>query len=476
MSSQIFTASQNASYLQTCDINSGHQLSSQALTRTKITTLNMGPESNSIEEPDVTHMNTSYDGLWLATIDEWTPPKRDFAPLTFDEVATAKEQIARQEIYLKFWSWNSIDQVWELVSRVDNPHASDSGNPYDSGRILGLASDPIRAAFSTVGEDGIVKTWMPTVRTRRGLKVKGKDGSSLTTWRCQHTISTGMPGSSVSGLRSAKLAYSHDGSLLAVAPAAASSTSPIYLVDTETGVIQNVRASLSSGPMFGIGIIAKYLIILSHELIIWDLVSNVFFYGIDLHTQSLPSKLQSTSLLAVDHRHNTFAIAILSANKEGRLRTKLAVFDPSNPEPLFNTTVPTTITNLLPAIGKKGFYTIDSHAEIRSLAAQQPVLTGLPSPPRDKDHSSRGLDGLFGDGKKAIEQENSASKQTKALLNTTAFDRFTASEPRKEDGDAVVVSRDRLAEVFDTGSALAMPPITELFQRVARLYDGQIQA
>ncbi|KAL8868203.1 MAG: hypothetical protein Q9174_005141, partial [Haloplaca sp. 1 TL-2023] len=58
---------QNAAYLQTLDLRSAAQVSKQALTRTKATDLNLGPESNTIEEPNVILMQSSSAGEWLAT-------------------------------------------------------------------------------------------------------------------------------------------------------------------------------------------------------------------------------------------------------------------------------------------------------------------------------------------------------------------------------------------------------------------------
>ena len=432
----------------------------------------MGPESNTIEEPNVTHMQISHDGQWLATIDEWTPPKQDLLSLTFDEEAAEQELVARQEIYLKFWSWNHSDQVWELVSRVDNPYAADSGKRYESHRVLDIASNPSTASFSTIGEDGAVKIWVPVARMRREMKIRGKDGEPLTSWRCQLTISTAMSDSSVMKHQVGRLAFAPDGSLLAAAPLASSSPSPIYLIDTATGHIQTIHNGLCSGPILGIGIIPKYLIILSHELLIWDLVNDQLHYGINFHLQTLPSKLISTSLLAIDHRHELFAVALPDTTKRGKVGTKFAIMDPEHPQPLFNSTLPSTITNLLPAIGKKGFYAIDANAEIRTFTPQAAIHPGLPTPPRDSDVTSKGIDSIFG----TSQTSDASSKKSKGLLEFSKDTISTEDRLREKDYDAAVVSADKLAEIFDTGSAMSMPPVTELFQQVARLYDGRIDS
>lgn len=477
MSGSSSFVSLNASYLQTCDISSGHQLSRQALTRTKITTLNMGPESNTIQEPNITHMQISHDGQWLATIDEWTPPKQDLALVAFDEEVVELEQIARKEIYLKFWLWNSSDQVWELISRFDNPHAFDARLSYASGRVLDLASNPTTTSFSTIGGDGAVKMWVPVARMRRELKVRGKDGESLTSWRCQHTTSTAMSGPTVTETQGANLAYAPDGSFVAAAPLPSSSPSPIYLIDTSTGLIESVHNSLPSGPICKVGITSKYLIILSNHLMSWDLVNNELHYDINLHLPTIPLRSTSISLLAVDHRHETFVFTVPETTKGGKIGTRVAIMDAALPQPLFTTTAPTMITNLLPAISKKGFYAIDANAEIRTFTPQASVPTGLPTAPIDADMLQKGINRIFGPS----QASDASSENSRGLL---AFSKGTISTDKQpedegegegEDHDTVVVSAEKLAEVFDTGSAsaLSLPPVTELFERVARLYGGK---
>ena len=217
----------NASYLQTFDVGAAHQISRQALTRTKVTTLNMGPESNIIEEPNVSHIQTSLDGQCLDYVDEWMKKKRDLEPIAFNQERVLEELFFRKEIYLRFWSWNDNTKVWELVSRIDNPHASPSGNSYDQGGVLDLVSDPRSVGFATIGEDGIVKMWKPAIRRRNGLEVKSKDGRSLTAWHCQHAMPLEiLELTAEDGLLGAKLAYSQDGSIL-VAGLQSSMSSPI---------------------------------------------------------------------------------------------------------------------------------------------------------------------------------------------------------------------------------------------------------
>ena len=484
-SRQITHTARNPSYLQTFDIGGSSQISRQALTRTKVTTLNMGPESNIIEEPSVTHIQLSHDGQWLATVDVWMPPKGDLARFAFDQEQVIEEQTFRQEIYLKFWSWNADSKVWELVSRIDNPHASQNGNLYEQGRVLELVSNPNAVGFATVGQDGIVKSWRPAIRRRHGLEVRGKDGSNLRSWYCKHAIH--LESTLPQDIRGAKLCYSQDGSVLAVGLQTISK-SPIYLLDTHSGSIRNVQTELYSGPLLGLGIINKYLITLSDDLCVWDLVIDERVCGIQLRSHILPlDRRANATHLAVDAPNGIFAIAVPDIRDDPTpltdSRSQIAIFDPANASPLFTTSLRSPVTHLLPATRTKAFYIINPAAEIRTLALKQPAASLATSLPKldEEAPASRGLSDIFGNWKRAEDAEKDEAQATGLLASNTLDNNSTVTRephPRimpKDDAADVVVSQERLAEVFDVAPAYALPPVTELFEQVASLYSGHLR-
>lgn len=461
----------NASYLQTFDVEAAHQISRQALTRTKVTTLNMGPESNFIEEPNVTHIQTSSDGRWLASVDEWMPPKRDLEPFAFDQERVLEELVFREEIYLKLWSWNDDTKVWELISRIDDPHAPPSGNHYHQGGVLDLVPDPSSVAFATVGEDGIVKTWKPAIRRRNGLEVKSKNGKSLTAWHCQHT--TTLETSELiteNGLLGAKLAYSQDGSILA-AGLQSSMAFPIYIIDTHYGEIKSVHTGLYDGPLLGLGIVHKYLVTLSKELRVYDLVDDKLSYGVDLSAHGLsPETRFIRSHLAVDTNNSLFAIAI-PLSTETDLGSQIVVFDPTDARPQFLAHLPSAVTTLLPASGRKGFYAIDSAAQVRAIRPGQSMPSASTLLPEDQPAPTRGINDIFGNGQKMLSHGDTSMG---AGLSLARFGNLT-HESGFENNDVAVVSQNRLAEVFEVGSSYALPPVTELFEQVASLYAGKVE-
>lgn len=473
-SRQASKALPSASYLQSFDIGAAQQTARQALTRTKVTELNMGPESNTIEEPNVTHIGTSVDGQWLATVDTWVPPKGDHEALAYNQERLAEEQTVREEIHLKFWSWKDDTSAWELVSRIDDPHASQSGHPYVHGDVLQLSSDPNSVGFATIGTDGMVKTWKPAIRHRHGVDVRDKDGKVLKSWFCKHVIALEVTNLSIQTAQpSAKLAYSQDGSIL-VAYLQTDVPSPLYILDTDTGDIRSIQTGLYNGTLFGLGVINKYLITLSNELCVWDLVNDELQYGI--HLQQVENfsteKRIASSHLAVDHQHGIFAIALpemrLNDKKSSEWRSQIAIFDPTNAAPLYQTSLSNTITTLLPVAGRKGFHTIDTVAEVRTLVPNQsnPFLQLAPS--KDETEPSRGLGNIFGNGQSTTSIEDGAGNNVGPLISK--FETVTQAS-RIRDDDVVVVSQDQLAEVFDVGTAY--PSVTEMFEQVASLFGGR---
>ncbi len=477
-----------ACYLQSFDLNSGQQTSKQSLTRTKATTLNMGPEANMIEEPNVAHMQISNDGQWLATIDEWMPPRRDISLMAFDSEKELEEQSRRRETYLKFWLWNDVVSTWELVSRIDNPHSSLSNIKYDANMVLDLQSDPAHVGFATIGNDSIVKFWSPSIRRRHGKEVRDKTGRALSNWSYNYTVFLeSLLATSASGQHGAKLAYSRDGSVLA-AGYSLSMPSMIHLIDSSSGRVRRTLTGLHSGPLLGMGIIDRYLIILSDELRIWDMVTEQHSFGFALPSCGLTiPNLAAGSHLATHFREETFAISIpqirSKSSPSGKSKSQIFIFNPKSPVPLFSTSTANTITAILPATGRKGYYVLDSAAEIKLLSPALHVPTTLPEDTPlsifGEPKAPTGLENIYGSGTRAAlressdeEEGNDEASRTKRLRKGEMI-ASPGSVPKLEKPDAVVVTQDALTQLFDTSSAFTLPPMMELYEQVARLCVGK---
>ncbi|KAL8806127.1 MAG: hypothetical protein Q9182_001528 [Xanthomendoza sp. 2 TL-2023] len=474
-----FALQQNASFLQTLDTASAYQLSRQALTRTKATDLNTGPESNLILEPDVVLMQISHDGQWLATIDEWKPPKRDLTALAFNDAQAREEQERRREIFLKFWTWEGESRTWALVTRIDDPHPAHIGVAGGKNRVLDLVADPSVNRFATIGEDGNVRVWKSSARQRHGSTIKGKQGQGLVNWHCTSTVPLGSATSSAQSYTGAKLAYSADGSCLA---ASLNSASPwtIHLIDTYTETVTTGPYGPLTGMLYGLGIIERYLIILSDQLHVWDLVRQELSHTYTLKPQDNPSKAQpQTRHLAVDPVRGTFAIAVpyidpVPGQQHTKDHSQIAIFQSADPAPIHTFITQHPVSTLTPLYGRPGFIVIDTAAQIQTLVPQRGIrhpAMALPTPPATP---LRGLENIYGTaGHPDDLASNAPQKPVAPGVLSKSPSALVSMEPHVgDDDDAVVVTPEALAKVLDCGPAYAMPTVTELFERVARLYAG----
>lgn len=482
-------ASNAACYLQTFDVGSAQQTSKQSLTRTKATTLNMGPESNIIEEPNVSYMQISNDGQWLATIDEWIPPRRDISLMAFDDEKETEEQSSRRETYLKFWRWNDNTHVWELLSRIDDPHSSPSVLKCDANMVLELGSDPSCICFATMGNDSIVKFWKPSSRQRYGKEVRDQNGRALSDWSCHYTASlSSSPTTTGTAQIGANLAFSRDGSVLA-AGYRLSSPSVIHLIESSNGAVRRTLTGLHRGPLLGLGILNRFLIILSHELRVWDMVTEQHTFGFALQSTGLTiPNLAACTHLAIEPHEETFAVSLPDISKKSRLdkqKSQIIIFSPKSPAPLFSTSITNITTALLSVTGRKGYYVLDSAAEIRILT---PVLhvssnasqEGLQPRKLREAEGPKGLENIYGNGASGSsifktddeqqEEEDKASRAKGPVKENNVVAPSMILNPEKP--DAVVITQDALSRFFDTGSAFTLPPIRDLYEQVARLCAG----
>jgi NET1-associated nuclear protein 1 (U3 small nucleolar RNA-associated protein 17) len=462
-------------YLQTFDLGSGHNLYRQALTRTSITNIDAAPSANRISEPRVTHMKISHDGKWLATVDEWTPPAREYDFLKHRGSSVAIEQQHRREVFLKFWQWSQESDLWELVSRIDSPHSLglDTG---DAGRVFALASDPSSLRFSTVGEDGIVRTWTTKTRKRDGVVVRAKDGSAYRNWHCQHAVCLGKP-ELLDGTgnfpTSGSVAFSEDGSVLAAA--CDNEDGLLHLLDPESGVERLSHTGLFEGTIVDMEFLDQDLIVLSNKLFVFDIVSEEFRFAIKL-AKSLaslsPNQKQEMMHLAVDQRSRTFALALPKFSAQpGKpslwaARSELTVFHHDSPEPQLTEQLSTIVTALLPAISSEGYMVLDTAAEIHTVMKKgSQAVTALA-----QSTSALELNNVPDEptGEKLLEEED--IEEMEDYLPTPAA---TQDGEEVDDSEHPVVSQQQLSEIFDIGPSFALPPMEEMFYQVANLFSSK---
>jgi NET1-associated nuclear protein 1 (U3 small nucleolar RNA-associated protein 17) len=467
-------------FLQTFDLGSGRGMSRQALSRTNITNINIAPNAHIISEPRVIHMQTSFDGKWLATVDEWIPPKRDLDFIGHQGKDLEAERRQRREVFLKFWQWGEENGAWELVTRIDAPHSST--DVVGAGRILDLVADPRSTRFSTIGDDGVVRTWSIRIRKRDGVPVRWKDGKTLKNWICQHAISIGkseLLNEMTKPLSSACVSFSEDGSVLAAA-CGAQNEGLLHLLDPDLGSIRSSLTGMFEGPIVKMEFLGQDLITVSNKLLVYDLVLDDVRCGIHLGSVvtslSIQQKVEMIHL-AVDRKSQTFAIAlparcdgpVLQEQSLSNQYSELAVFHQDKLKPVLIKTFSTLITALLPAIGSDGYLLLDSAAEIRTVLRQgTQAVTSLA-----QSTSALQLDTVeesTGDLLRLVESE-AETGELDELQPPMAL-----SSNDDDDNETPVVTQQRLSEVFEIGPSFALPPMEDMFYQVAGLFSSKVSA
>ena len=471
--------------LQIFDIGSARNLSRQALTRTNITNTNITPNAHKVSEPRTTHMKISSDGSWLATIDEWIPPKQDFGFLGYESNDSEAERRKRREVFLKFWQRNKDNDTWELVSRIDAPHASSDG--VGVGSVFDLAVDPSSTFFATIGEDGIVRTWSTKTRKRDGVIVRGQSGIELKNWICYRAISISKPellsdsDKAQKGLSNGCIAFSEDGSILA---AAYGGNGVLHLLDPASGTLRVSLDRMFEGNILKAEFLGQDLITLSDRLLVYDLVLDEIRYSIKLGPSvtslSLAQKLEMM-LLAVDRRSRTFAVAlparfdgpaVADPRKQSLLTqySELAVFNTDKRAPLMKEAFLTLVTALLPAVSSDGYLVLDSAAEIRTVLKKgTQAITNLA-----QSTSALQLD--------TVEEPEEHVFDLMELVEEEAEETEDIQLPGLEANDDddetefPVVRQQQLSEIFDIGPAFALPPMEEMFYQVAGLFVSKPQS
>ncbi|EEQ35520.1 NET1-associated nuclear protein 1 [Microsporum canis] len=434
-----------SSYLQTFDMRSNQQVYRQALARTNVSVLNIGPQGTLLTTPDIKFIRISADGAWLASIDEWQQYP-DEVKVLYPSVEQ-RDREPRREVCLKFWRWNEHSAEWELVSRVNSPHTATSG---DAVTVLDLATHPQGYMFASIASDGFVRIWAPDNKSSRKMNSRGAGSVQVKSWRCLHAIPLETPPSQPA----ASLSFSEDGSALAVCWSSASRGGVVHLVDPESGRIHFSRQGLYTDSPQGCGFLDRHLVIVSDAVCVWDTVSDRVLSCIRLG--AVKGKFQS--FLAINPRSRTFATCLSRASVEHGSQTsktekeakhQLAVFGLESPSPIFQSPLEHGPLALLSDTKTGEYIIIDSSACIFRMtsgaASFQPDLTFAESSLPLKS----GLEDIFGSYR---------------LLSKGATD-------QPPEGQAMTgVEKKSLADVFDIGPSFALPSVDTLFKNVVDVF------
>ncbi|KAI1609417.1 WD40-repeat-containing domain protein [Exophiala viscosa] len=387
---------QSTTFLQSYDVESHFQTNRQALTRNMTTALNVGPDGQSIQEPNVTEIAVSHDGKWLATVDEWHPPATDVDPMYLDADGP-ETRGADTETSLRIWTAHDGGNTWELVTRIDEPHKP---GPHS---VLGLAVNPVRLEMASIGSDAAIRIWSPKARHRNGVAVRNASNEQLYTWTCSRTIHCEQDSVGQSAApTSASLTYSDDGSVLATSwSGPASSTRFVHLLDPKTGQICASQPDLIPQGTAKIAFAGRYLLCLSRTFTVFDTLTTQTIATVDLDPDFVAPQSQSPSYIAVNKFDGTVAISISRARKPGS--TKLVVLRISEGEvrSLHEASFTGALKGLLAQSTLPGYLMIDDRNRVRSLKPSGMITTALRSSRStglENEQVSRSLDSIFGRG------------------------------------------------------------------------------
>ncbi|KAG5949948.1 hypothetical protein E4U53_005617 [Claviceps sorghi] len=460
----------SAPLLQSFDLASFTSISKQALARTQPTDVNLTNKGYVIDEPLVTNIAFSGNGRWLASIDEWRPTARDVENTSSD----LREQFMRErhEIYLKFWEVRNDGESLALVSRINAPHATKHPE-----RILGLASDPTSSSFATIGADGVARIWRPRARLDNGVAVKDEQGKDAFSWNCAQAIAVGNGTTINDGTDLAEptrspievqgsVTFSNDGSTLFVA-FGAGDAGVVFAIDVASGRVVKTLGGLWNGKLQSICALSSYIVVLSDDLRVYDVVGDELRYGIAMPKISGVSDLLQ---LAVDHVSRHFAVTLPTGGV-----SSIGVFDPENPEPLLVRTTPHRIVSLISAPTTSGFIALDDAAQVwvvaqgsdpSSLATVQPLQDlQLDDAPASVETPKKTDEVLLGDD----DIMDVGSEDELERGNATDGDVDMAADGDDDDDDDFniqVIPQQMLTEVFDAAPAYAASSIEDMFYKV----------
>lgn len=347
----------NSSVLQTYDIRTNSHISRQAVARTNATALKVNPEGSEIGTPDIKHLDVSQDGKWMATIDAWKQPPQDTSSKAADDL----------ELFLKFWRWNMNSSLWELVTRIDSPHFLDGSTV----PVLGLGCRPHTHEFVTIGADGILRFWCPATRQQSSLH-SGQD-KQPESWKCRSVIDLQGPiGSKSKSLNAVSIAFSDDGSVLAVCLPALSPTKPglTLIIDAQKSVIHYSRFGIYSGEPCTAKFIGPNLVVASNQSVsLWDTVNDL------IRATRLPdpgpNSHLTSRLLATNSKTETFAVATrcTPGNKPCDIESHVQVYDAGSLKIISQPTLRDCPLALLSDPRSGGYIIIDAAANLRRLGS-----------------------------------------------------------------------------------------------------------
>ncbi|EEH50440.1 uncharacterized protein PADG_06519 [Paracoccidioides brasiliensis Pb18] len=468
-----FDSPSSASSLQTFDLLTGQHVLRQALARTNVSVIQTGPQGTELTTPDIKYLGITSDGEWLSTVDEWLHYPQDVSVLYPTSITHGKE---KREIFLKFWRWNESSKEWELSTRIDSPHFNTSQG---STRVLDLTASPIGSAFVTVGEDAVVRIWSPHTRYRSGQVVKDKQNQALQTWRPIHNIPLEniVHGSDPTPSKTSSLAFSDDGSVLAVCWTNQSGARMVYLINPHTGEICHTRDNLYQGTPHGVSFLDRYMVILSTQLVVWDTVADTIRLIMAVEDDKTYSPDSHPKLLSINRKSQTFAVSFASikrkapdeprAEPQAKPVHHLTVFNINSLEPVFQMKLDHSCRALLPNLRTGEYILIDAAARIHRIGSGD-FKQAVPRIAADVSSSliQTDLEKIF--GTYGSLERRSLPSGTGAVEPLSALRQIGFGHGRTNAN-----AGGNLTDIFDVGPSFALPSVEVLFEGVVKHFSAK---
>lgn len=463
------TARPSAPLLQCVDLETFSSIAKQPLARTQVTDTKLTSKGITVNEPLVTHVAFSGDGKWLVSVDEWEPlslndilvesqDDLNLAAKVIDTVhAGSGDQLVkeRREVFLKFWGVENGSESMALVSKINEPHASNAAAP-----ILDITADPSSAAFATSGADGSIRIWRARPRLQNGIVAKDSNGKELVSWNCSGVVGIGNQAEATgddellgTGTPQSKLTYSEDGSTIAVA----FGTGSVSIIDAEGQATVKTVDGLWSGQLHSIQMLGQYIIVLSDELQVYDIVGDELRYGINIPTNTeYPELLQ----LAVDITSHHFAVSLPADTG-----SSVGIFSPEDPEPLLVQDLPHRIVSLVTAPQTSGFIALDDAAQVWTITEGSDPAAVTTAQPLDELNLDAPIEsnGILHDASEdeAMDSDGEESRD----VNGQEADEMDVDD----DAPVGVISQQSLSDIFNAAPAFAAPSVEDMFNKVTML-------
>lgn len=403
LNDKLRPSERTATTLQTYDTSAQLHLFRQALVQTTISKVHVGSQQKTINEPQVTHLDITYDGKWLVTADRWQPELDGDKDIYFDD-GNGLSKASQTELHLRFWSSSSTSEdgglaadVWEEGTRITMP-VTEILSTTSQRSILAIAVSPVKHQVAVADTNRHLKIYSPKARIRNGVQVRNRAGDVLYTWTCDHEIpfEEAVKGNAS---KTAAVAFSEDGSVIA---ASWSSGDPkrarVFLLNAKTGETVASFADIVSVNQSQLAFRGQYLTALSQKFCIFDTVTSQVVFELELDARSKHSK----SLMALDC--STGVIALTVSTRDEARPSRLVLFRIGEViETLMDTSASGQIVVLKATKNNGEFLVIDSEARISRVTppSSSTMVVSTTAAMTDRQVARTGLSDIFGEATSA---------------------------------------------------------------------------